>query len=153
PPSRRSLWVGLAASGVVVAVVLATGLWPIDVPRVVDVVQLTNDGTYKGSLVSDGLRVTYGYEGSEVYSVPVSGGDPKRLPLPFLPNGKTRIRVSAYSPMRQQTLFLSAEKPPDSVCEMWLAAPGGDAPHKVGELPSMDYSVALSPDANRLAIG
>jgi len=55
--------------------------------------------------------------------------------------------------MGQQTLFLSAEKRQDSVCEMWLAGPGGDAARKVGELPSMNYSVALSPDANRLAIG
>src|SRR5262249_32038546 len=100
-----------------------------------------------------GLRVTYGYEGSEVYSVPVSGGDPKRLSLPFLPNGKTRIRVLAYSPMRQQTLFLSAEKPPDSVCEMWLAAPGGDVLPKVGELSPMDHSLARAPDVNGLAIG
>jgi DNA-binding winged helix-turn-helix (wHTH) protein/WD40 repeat protein len=152
-PSRRRIWVWLAAIGVVLAMVLATGLWPIDVPRVVDVVQLTNDDTHKGSLVSDGLRVLYGYEGSEVYSVPVSGGDPKRLPLPFLPNGRTRIRVSGYSPMGQQILFLSAEKHQDSVCEMWLAGPGGDAPRKAGELPSMNCSVALSPDANRLAIG
>jgi DNA-binding winged helix-turn-helix (wHTH) protein len=152
-PSRRRIWVWLAASGAVLAIVLATGLWPIDVPRVVDVVQLTNDGTHKGALVADGIRVIYGYEGSEVYSVPVSGGDPKRLPLPFLPNGRTRIRVSGYSPMRQQILFVSAGSDKDSVAELWLTGPGGDAARKIGELPSMNYSIALSPDANRLAIG
>jgi DNA-binding winged helix-turn-helix (wHTH) protein/Tol biopolymer transport system component len=151
-PSRRRIWVWLAASGVVAAIVLATGLWPIDVPRVVDVVQLTNDGTHKGALVADGIRIIYGYEGSEVYSVPVSGGDPKRLPLPFLPNGSTRIRVSGYSPMGQQILFMSAGSDQGSVAELWLTGPGGDAPRKVGELSSMNYSVALSPDANRLAI-
>ncbi len=151
-PSRRRIWVWLAASGVVLAIVLAAGLWPIDVPRVVDVVQLTNDGSYKGSVAADGIRIIYGYEGSEVYSVPVSGGDPKRLPLPFLPNGRTRIRVSGYAPMGQQILLMSAGGP-DSVAELWLAGPGGDAARKVGELPSMRYRAAPSPDANRLAIG
>ena len=57
PPSRRRIWAWLAASGAVLAIILATGLWPIDVPRVVDVVQLTNDGTHKGALVADGNAV------------------------------------------------------------------------------------------------
>jgi DNA-binding winged helix-turn-helix (wHTH) protein/Tol biopolymer transport system component len=150
PESRRRYWVWLAASGVVPAIVLSIGLWPIAVPRVVDVVQLTNDGTYKGSYVSDGVSVHYGYEGRDVWSVPVSGGEPRRMPLPFLPDGRTRIRVSGYAPMGQQILFLSAGIG-DSMAELWLAGPAGDAARKVGELPSVD-SVALSPDANRLAI-
>jgi hypothetical protein len=40
--------------------VLATGLWPIDVPQVERVVPLTNDTTLKvlfGRLISDGNRV------------------------------------------------------------------------------------------------
>ena len=40
----------------------------------------------------------------------------------------------------------------DGAGELWLTGPDGDAPRKVGELPSVFANVVLSPDANRLAI-
>ena len=74
---RRSLqW--LAVGGFGIAIVLATGLWPVDVPQVEKVVPLTNDTTLKvgvGRLISDGNRVLYG-DGEDVWSVPASGGEP-----------------------------------------------------------------------------
>jgi DNA-binding winged helix-turn-helix (wHTH) protein len=60
PAPRRPLVRWLAACGFVLAMVLATGLWPIDVPQVERVVPLTNDTTLKvlfGRLISDGNRV------------------------------------------------------------------------------------------------
>ena len=60
---RRRLVLWLAAGGLVLATVLGTGLWPIDVPQVERVVPLTNDTTLKvgiGRLISNGNRVLYG---------------------------------------------------------------------------------------------
>jgi len=56
------------------------------VPQVARVVPLTNDTTLKAGvarLISDGTTVLYG-DGNDVWSVPASGGQPKRLSLPFL---------------------------------------------------------------------
>jgi hypothetical protein len=103
-PSRRRTWVWLVASGIVLAIVLGTGLWPIDVPQAERVVQLTNDATLKGGigrLISDGNRVLYG-DGTDVWSVPAAGGAPKRLSLPFLRGTKI---LAGHSPIRQQILL------------------------------------------------
>jgi len=84
--SRRRMLPWLAAGGIVLAMVFATGLWPIDVPQVVRVVPLTNDTSFKiafGRLISNGNRVLYS-DGADVWSVPASGGEPRRLSLPFL---------------------------------------------------------------------
>ena len=84
--SRKGSRPWIAAGGCVLATVLATGLWPIDVPQVERVVPLTNDTTLKvgiGRLISDGNRVLYG-DGNDVWSVPASGGEAERLSLGFL---------------------------------------------------------------------
>jgi DNA-binding winged helix-turn-helix (wHTH) protein len=104
PPRRAVAW--LAVSGFAIGVVLVTGLWPIDVPQVERVVPLTNDTTLKaviGRLISDGNRVLYG-DGNDVWSVPATGGQPRRLSLPFLNNAQFTV-LADYSPLRQQIPF------------------------------------------------
>jgi DNA-binding winged helix-turn-helix (wHTH) protein/Tol biopolymer transport system component len=148
---RRRLVLWLAAGGFVLAIVLATGLWPMDVPQVERVVQLTNDTTFKGlygRLISNGNRVLYG-DGNDVWSVPVSGGEAKRLSLPFL----TRLGFTVladYSPIRQQILLVSAFSGKPYAIEEWLAGTEGEAPHKIAELKPHSRS-ALAPDAERIA--
>ena len=146
---RGKLW--LAAGGCVLAGVLATGLWPIDVPQVERVVPLTNDTTLKGDvgrLISDGNRVLYSdSDGADVWSVPASGGEPKSLSLPFL---KGRKILADYSPMRQQILLASAFTGSSGGYEMWLAGSEGEAPRKIAELKPPSRA-ALAPDAERIA--
>ena len=60
---RRRVVPWLAAVGFVLAMLLAAGLWPIDLPQVERVVPLTNDTSLKvgvGRLISTGNRVLYG---------------------------------------------------------------------------------------------
>ena len=141
-PRRRMLpW--LAAGGVVLAMVLATGLWPIDVPQVERVVPLTNDTSFKiafGRLVADGNRVLYG-DGADVWSVPASGGEPRKLSLPFLHGVKI---LADYSPIRQQLLLASAYTGKSGANELWLAGTEGEAPHKIGEVQSPSQGRPLS---------
>jgi hypothetical protein len=118
----------LVAGGIVLATVFATGLWPIDVPEIERVVPLTNDTSFKvafGRLVSDGNRVLYG-DGADVWSVATSGGEPRKLSLPFLHGVKI---LADYSPIRQQILLASAYTGKSGANELWLAGMEGEAPH------------------------
>jgi DNA-binding winged helix-turn-helix (wHTH) protein len=105
---RRRVLPGLIGGGFLLAILLGMGLWPAHAPQVERVVQLTNDLTMKvgmGRLICDGSRVLYG-DGSDVWSVPASGGEPKRLSLPFLQNADFKV-LADYSPLRQQILLVS----------------------------------------------
>ena len=149
PRQRAAPWFA-AAGGFVLAVVLATGLWPVTVPQVDRVVQLTNDTTLKGGigrLISNGTSVLYS-DAKDVWSVPASGGEPKRLSLPFLQNGMYKILVD-YSPIRQQMLLAAVTGRPNGV-ELWLAGTEGEAPHKIAEIQPPSRG-ALAPDAEQLA--
>jgi hypothetical protein len=129
--------------------VLGTGLWPIDVPQVERVAPLTNDTTLKvgvGRLISDGNKVLFG-DGNDVWSVPASGGDPKRLSLPFLQGIEVLVD---YSPIRHQILLASVYTGKSAANELWLAGTEGEAPHKIGEVKPPSRA-ALSPDGERIA--
>jgi DNA-binding winged helix-turn-helix (wHTH) protein/Tol biopolymer transport system component len=148
-PARRRVSSWLAAAAFVVSAVIGTGLWPINVPQVERVVQLTNDTTLKvgiGRLISTGNRVLYS-DGNEVWSVAASGGEPKSLSLPFLHGIKI---LSGYSSIRQQIFLASAYSGKSGANELWLAGTEGEAPHKVAEIqPPIRGSI--SPDAERIA--
>jgi DNA-binding winged helix-turn-helix (wHTH) protein/Tol biopolymer transport system component len=149
PAPRRRVVPWMAAGGLVLAMALGTGYWPIDVPQVERVVQLTNDTTLKtafGRMVSDGNRVLYG-DGADVWSVPASGGEPRKLLLPFLHGVKI---LADYSPIRQLILLASAYTGKSGANELWLAGTEGEAPHKIGEVQS-PIKGALSPDGERMA--
>jgi len=146
PRRRGRLW--LAAGGGVLAVVLATGLWPIDVPQVERVVPLTNDDSGKvWPLFSDGNRVLYG-DGSAIWSVSTSGSQPRKLTLPFLPH--VWLGLAGYSPVEQQIL-LGSITPGKAGVELWLAGRDGETPRRIGEFQE-PFSVALAPAADRLAL-
>jgi DNA-binding winged helix-turn-helix (wHTH) protein/Tol biopolymer transport system component len=143
---------GLIGGGLLLAIFLGLGLWPAGVPQVERVVQLTNDFTMKvgmGRLICDGSRVLYG-DGNEVWSVSASGGEPKRLPLPFLRNADIKV-LADYAPLRQQMLLVSPYTGKAGRNELWLASTQGERPHKVGEL-TPPVRGALAPNAERLAV-
>lgn len=150
PHRQARRW--LAVGAVIFAVVLATGLWPVDVPQVERVAPLTNDSVVKGAvgrLISTGTSVLYG-DGKDVWSVPASGGEPRRLSLSFMPPDRMHVLVD-YSPIRQQILVASIASGNSGLSEVWLAGTEGDAPYRIGEvqLPSRG---ALAPGADRLAL-
>jgi DNA-binding winged helix-turn-helix (wHTH) protein len=159
PPRRILMW--LAAGGFVLVIVLATGLWPIDVPQVEKVELLTHDTTFKNEpLISDGNRVLYSAEWG-VWSVPTSGGEPKRLSLPFLPHDKpdnTALSrdwatiLAGYSAIRQRILLRSAVAGKSGAEDLWIAGPDGEVPLKIAEITPPPSGVALAPDGERIAL-
>ena len=151
--SRRRVPRWLAAGGFALAIVLATGLWPIDVPRVEQVLQLTNDTTIKrGRLVSDGNKLLYS-DGKDIRSVPGSGGEPRKLALPFLRHVEW-MGLIGYSPARQQILLSSEGTGKPGATEFWLVGTDGEAPRKIGDFnwTSEPCPQALAPDAERIAL-
>src|SRR5215471_10313133 len=150
PNLRARRWLALGA--VIIVTVLATGLWPVDVPQVEGVAPLTNDSTVKGTvgrLISTGTSVLYG-DGKDVWSVPALGGEPKRLSLSFMSPDHIHILVD-YSPIRQQILVASVASGNSGLTEVWLAGTEGEAPYKIGEV-QVPSRGALAPGADRIAL-
>jgi DNA-binding winged helix-turn-helix (wHTH) protein/WD40 repeat protein len=144
---RRKVRTFLAAGGLGTALVLGTGIWPIDMPQVERVVPLTNDATNKNlPLFSDGTRVWYS-DGQDIWSVATSGGEPRRVTLPFTPDRE--LALTGYSHIQQQILLSYLAK---TVYELWLMGPEGETPRKICEIEP-PLTVALAPEAERLALG
>jgi Tol biopolymer transport system component len=93
--------------------------------------------------------VLYG-DGKDVWSVPVSGGEPKGLRLPFLQNATVRI-LADYSPVRQKMLLGSLGTGKSNGVEAWLAGTEGEDPRKIAEFEP-PVKAALGPDAERIAL-
>jgi len=149
-PTKQRVVPWLAACGFALVLVMATGLWPVDVPQVERMAALTNDTTLKiWPLILDGNRVLYG-DGGDVWSIPTSGGEPKKLSLPFLRHDWAKY-LAGYSPIRQQLLLRSFGTGKSAADELWLTGPEGETPQRIGEL-NRPYKVAFAPDAERIAL-
>jgi DNA-binding winged helix-turn-helix (wHTH) protein len=147
--ARRSMLLRLAPAGLLLTAMLVLGLWPIDAPNVESVVQLTNDRSDKiPPLVCDGSVIIYA-DDTSLWSVPVSGGQPKRVDLSFLPKPASYVSVCDYSPAQRKLLLMT---PAESGTQLWMTSPEGDAAQLVGEAPAGSAG-AVSADGHRLALG
>ncbi len=140
----------LAAGAALILVVLGIGAWPLSVPQVEHVAQLTNDTKLKlGAIFSDGGRVLFG-DGESIYWVPVSGGESKEVPLPFLESGGALL--TGYSQVRQEILVERyIFSPSRETGALWLCGTDGQSPQRVGDEPYYSH-FALSPDGQRIAL-
>jgi len=148
-PSRRGAWPWLAAGLAVLVVILGTGLWPVEVPQVERVVQLTSDRTNKNLPVADGSRVMYS-DGRNLWSVPASGGESKKVPLPFLSPSSLALAILPAARAPRNFLLVSCQNEMGAA-ELWLVRPDGDAARKIGEIETQ-AGIALAPDGERLAL-
>src|ERR1700733_3028618 len=126
--SRRWMLLGFAAAVLAIASVLAWRYWPIDPPKVLASTQLTNDGTSKQELVTDGSRLyiveTNGPNRFLVQSS-VAGGETSRIPVPFKFFGLRDI-----FPDHSQLLLVAGQVTGDQTPELWaLPLPSG-SPHR-----------------------
>ena len=146
PTIRRRLWPWLAAGATLLAVVLGTGLWPIEVPRVLQVEQLTKDRSTKTRpLLVEGATIYYA-DGKILWSLRTSGGEPQRVSVP-LPSPFDFMYARSIA--QQQILLITGPSPGGAV-EWWLFGTGGGTLRKLGEMK--DANAAISPDGQRIAI-
>ena len=122
-------------------------------PRVISSTQITNDGSSKFSLVTDGSRLYYATRSTDseyrIFQVSANGGEP--VPLPDFPAGMYPLDIS-----RSQSELLLAQIPrlgsktanAESSFPLWRASTLGGAPRRLGGLTAND--AAWSPDGSQI---
>lgn len=109
--------------------------------------QITNDGSSKENLVTDGKNIYFGehYRGRiRLMVIPAEDGEKREIPTPFLEN--MPIGISAD---KQQVMVLANSARVDER-ELWAVPVAGGQPRRLGE--RLCHSAAWSPDGKYLAI-
>lgn len=146
-PSSARLWLWIALPLLLVVLVLATVHYfaPASSPKVIGSRQITNDGSAKTSMVTDGSRMYFGeyFEGRIALSqVSAAGGETARIPTPF-----RNVFVNDISLDRSQLLLGSFD---GTVFEsaLWAVPLPSGSPRRLGDLVAS--SAAWSPDGQQL---
>ena len=158
PAARRvdRLRLGLA----VAAAALALGVFGLvslarapDAPRIANIRPITNDGRQKvGGLATDGRYVYFAEfrDGRVVPAqVPVSGGEPRIIEVPFEP--QTSVFVLDVARDGEQLLVKTGAgaRPEEVAGPLWTISPVTGAARRLGDLEAHD--ARWSPDGARLA--
>jgi len=143
---RRSwIWATIAASALVLAVIALRYLWPLPPPRVTGSRQITQDGTGKFGLATDGSRLYMSRTNGrsvQLMQVAVSGGETSEIPTPF-PN----VAVFGISPDYSQ-LLVAGFRGTRTEDQFWaLPLPAG-SPRRLAN--AVASSAAWSPDGKHL---
>jgi Tol biopolymer transport system component len=143
---RRHRWLGPAAAVLATAAALASlQLHPVPRPTVTSYTQITNDGSMKGLVATDGVRL-YVTEntgtGHWFAQMAVNAGELARLPMP-----SPLFQVFAVSP--DGSKLLAAEISSYVEGPLWTVPVLGGPPYRVGSLTAS--SATWSPDGERLA--
>jgi DNA-binding winged helix-turn-helix (wHTH) protein/Tol biopolymer transport system component len=150
PAARRSgvLRLSLAAMAVLAVGTGIYALWPARSPRVLRRTMLTHFGRAdSGSgMATDGTRIFFSelrIGAFTIVQVPVAGGDPTPLPLPF-PNAE----VFDISPDHTE-LLVGSTTSLGPIETLWVVPVTGGAPRRLGD--AMGSSGAWSPDGQTIA--
>jgi DNA-binding winged helix-turn-helix (wHTH) protein/Tol biopolymer transport system component len=154
PNSHSRLWWGVGGIGSCLLGLLVTGLWPVPAPKA-RVIQLTNGGRPKTPFFAvRGGRILYASEapaperfGTEFWSVPTSGGEPRRERMPFL-NPKFESQMRSTNSQHGHILIRSGD-PSRLPGELWLVEFDGNRPRRIGSA-SLDSLYSVSPDLKTL---
>src|SRR5271157_1385875 len=150
--SHARLW---WAAGMLIAVILVTGLWPLPAPTA-RVTQLTNEGQH-GFLGVHGGRILYTVTNlspdhqlaTQFWSISTEGGEPRRERMPFL--NPDYVALPRLVDSQQGVILIRSQATPNVPPrgELWLAGFDGSKPRRIGEAVASDtYSV--SPDLKTL---
>lgn len=130
----------------------ATILWSLRpaTPRVVSFHTLAQRvGAFQG-LATDGVSAFFAESRittDGLYSVPLSGGDPVEISLPW--SGNVWVRVFDAIP-RPPSLLIGKRGPADEAWELWRLPLGGGSPSRLAALPGV-HSARLSRRGDRVA--
>jgi len=122
---------------------------PASPPRVIASVQITNDGSQKRSLVTDGVRLYFSeYAGghSVLMQVSTSGGDTAPLPNP-LPSAD----IYDILPSRSELLVRTGEEGVEPESALWVLPVPGGSPRRLGDIVA--HAAAWTPDGRHIIYG
>ena len=150
PKSKAVLWGVFITLGVIA--ILAAGWFvrlPASPPRIVASVQITNDGSPKRSLVTDGVRLYFSeYAGghSVLMQVSTSGGDTAPLPNP-LPSAD----IYDILPSRSELLVRTGEEGVEPESALWVLPVPGGSPRRLGDITA--HTATWTPDGRHIIYG
>ncbi len=150
-PRRKAVISGIFVVLGVVAI-LATARFvrsPASPPKVVASIQITNDGSPKRSLVTDGVRLYFSeYAGghSVLMQGSTSGGDTAVLPNP-LPSAD----IYDILPSRSELLIRTGEEGVEPESALWVLPIPGGSPRRVGDI--LAHSATWTPDGRHIIYG
>jgi eukaryotic-like serine/threonine-protein kinase len=159
----RSKVVIIVSAALLLAFVVAWAFWPRGRPQVTAVRVLTRNlethlyASVAGSpsWATDGQRLYYlAAKGAEMalYQIPVNGGEPVEIPLPF----PLRRRIFAYVPSESALLMVGSHQATDERVEsaaafpLWLVPVPSGTPRRLGNLRA--FSADASPDGRQLVL-
>ena len=150
-PRRKAVVWGVFIIVGVVAILAAARFVqsPASPPRVVASVQITNDGSPKRSLVTDGVRLYFSeYVGghSVLMQVSTSGGDTAPLPNP-LPSAD----IYDILPSRSELLVRTGEEGSEPESALWVLPVLGGSPRRLGDIVA--HAATWTPDGRRIIYG
>ena len=150
-PRKKAVISGIFVVLGVVAI-LATARFvrsPASPPKVVASIQITNDGSPKRSLVTDGVRLYFSeYAGghSVLMQGSTSGGDTAVLPNP-LPSAD----IYDILPSRSELLIRTGEEGVEPESALWVLPIPGGSPRRVGDI--LAHSATWTPDGRHIIYG
>ncbi len=150
-PRRKAVIRGVFIIVGVVAILAAARFVqsPASPPRVVASVQITNDGSPKRSLVTDGVRLYFSeYVGghSVLMQVSTSGGDTAPLPNP-LPSAD----IYDILPSRSELLVRTGEEGAEPESALWVLPVPGGSPRRLGDIVA--HAATWTPDGRHIIYG
>jgi len=150
PRRKAGVWGVFIIVGVVAILAAARFVQsPASPPRVVASVQITNDGSPKRSLVTDGVRLYFSeYVGghSVLMQVSTSGGDTAPLPNP-LPSAD----IYDILPSRSELLVRTGEEGSEPESALWVLPVLGGSPRRLGDIVA--HAATWTPDGRRIIYG
>jgi len=150
PPKPKATYAKLVAGGLLAVAVIAGIVWflrsPESPPVVISSLQITNDGTSKRSLVTDGSRLyfsEYLSGHSVLMQVSTSGGETAPVPTSL-----TSADIYDVFPGRSELLVKGVAEGSETEWPLWVLPLPGDSLRPVGNI--LAHAAAWNPDGQHI---
>jgi hypothetical protein len=143
---KTASFAAITAAVAIGAYALRTFVFPHSI-RFTRVVQITDDGTQKVGLVTDGRNIYFGeYRSGRVVlsSIPTEGGTIREIPTPLVKAFPADISRDG------KKLLVLVREGHEVEKELWVVPVSGEAPYRVGSI--LCQTAAWSPDGRSIAI-
>ena len=143
---RGWLWAAAASASLLIGAVLLWALFPVSLPKVTGITQITHDGFPMFGMLTDGTRIYVTQvrpNGLVLAQVSTTGGESSAIPAPF-----KSMAMWDISPDRSQLLVSTNQGTGSRVVPLWLLPLPTGSPRRLGDIAGHDAS--WSPDGRQL---